>query len=340
MAQNKNALIRYRTIDKCLQNHYRKWTLEDLIEACSDALYEFEGKENNVSKRTIQLDIQTMRSEKLGHNAPIVVYEKKYYKYEDEGFSITDIPLTESDMNVLSETVSMLKQFKDFSLFSDVSDILQRLEDKIYSEKTNTKPIIYLDKNDNLKGIHFLDELYQAIVKNVVLKITYQSFRAEESKEFMFYPFALKEFNNRWFLVGKRTQKGYIQHLALDRIIKIDYDFVTNSIENDFDGESYYKDIVGVTLNNIRTTLVEILVDAENAPYVLTKPFHQSQRILKQNKDKSIVFQMQIKVNYEFERLLLGFGESLEVLHPLFLRNRIAYKLQTALFKYKKQEDE
>ncbi|SEA36439.1 hypothetical protein SAMN05216365_10575 [Porphyromonadaceae bacterium NLAE-zl-C104] len=73
MPQNKNALIRYRTIDKCLQNRYRQWTLEDLIEACSEALYEYEGRKVNVSKRTVQLDIQTMRSEKLGYNAPITV---------------------------------------------------------------------------------------------------------------------------------------------------------------------------------------------------------------------------------------------------------------------------
>ena len=93
MAQNKNALIRYKTIDKCLQNHYKKWTLEDLINACSDALYEYEGREVNVSRRTTQLDIQLMRSDKLGYNAPIVVYDKKYYKYQDENYSITDIPL-------------------------------------------------------------------------------------------------------------------------------------------------------------------------------------------------------------------------------------------------------
>lgn len=168
MPQNKNALIRYKTIDKCLQNHYRKWTLEDLIEACNDALYEYEGKKNDVSKRTVQLDIQTMRSEKLGYNAPIEVYDKKYYRYEEEDFSITDIPLTETDLNVLSETVSMLKQFKDFSLFSDVSDIVQRLEDKIYAEKTHTQPIIHLDKNEKLKGLEHLELLYQVIVKKIV----------------------------------------------------------------------------------------------------------------------------------------------------------------------------
>lgn len=72
MSQNKNALIRYKTIDKCLQNQYRKWTLEDLMEACSEALFEYEGKENSVSKRTTQLDIQLMRSEKLGYNLSLI----------------------------------------------------------------------------------------------------------------------------------------------------------------------------------------------------------------------------------------------------------------------------
>ena len=41
MPVNRNALIRYKTIDNCLRNRYRQWTLEDLIEACSEALYEY-----------------------------------------------------------------------------------------------------------------------------------------------------------------------------------------------------------------------------------------------------------------------------------------------------------
>lgn len=73
MPVSKNALIRYKTIDNCLRNHYRKWTLEDLIDACSDALSEYEGRDENVSRRTVQADIQMMRSDKLGYNAPIVV---------------------------------------------------------------------------------------------------------------------------------------------------------------------------------------------------------------------------------------------------------------------------
>jgi predicted DNA-binding transcriptional regulator YafY len=340
MAQNKNALIRYKTIDKCLQNRYRQWTLEDIIEACSQALYEYEGKEANVSKRTIQLDIQTMRSEKLGYNAPIMVYDKKYYKYDDDNFSITDIPITENDMNVLSETVSMLKQFKDFSLFADVSDILQRLEDKVYAEKTNSKPVIYLDKNENLKGLHFFDELYQSIVKNVALKIVYHSFKSQVPSEFIYYPFALKEFNNRWFLVGVRAKNNQIQHLALDRIVSVGYDFSAPEVSNTFDGDEYYKDIVGVTVNNVRPSKIDLWIDAENAPYVLTKPLHSSQTLVRENGDKSVVIRLKLKVNFEFERLVLGYGESIEVLHPAKLRARIKSKLQEATARYDYEPEE
>ena len=55
MPINKLALVRYKVIDKCLQNRRRKWTLDDLVEACSNALYEYEGIKKGVSKRTIQL---------------------------------------------------------------------------------------------------------------------------------------------------------------------------------------------------------------------------------------------------------------------------------------------
>ncbi len=340
MSQNKNALIRYKTIDKCLQNKYRQWTLEDLIECCSEALFEYEGRDNPISKRTIQMDIQLMRSEKLGYNAPIVVYDKKFYKYEDEDFSITDIPLTETDMNVLTETVSMLKQFKDFSLFNDVSDILQRLEDKIYAEKSHTQPVIHLDKNEHLKGLHFLEEIYQAIVKKVVLVITYKSFKSAEEKVFDFHPFILKEFNNRWFLIGKRKENQPITNLALDRIISIDYNLNLPYLEQKFNPELYYKNVVGVTVNTgLQPRRIELWIDANNAPYVITKPLHSSQRLIKENEDGSIIVHLFVIQNYELERILLGFGDSLEVLSPEHLRNRMKSILQKGLLRYESDPD-
>lgn len=77
--------------------------MEDLIEACSEALYEYEGIDKDVSRRTVQIDIQLMRSDKLGYNAPITIKEKKHYVYDDPEYTIEKNPLSKADLEKLSE---------------------------------------------------------------------------------------------------------------------------------------------------------------------------------------------------------------------------------------------
>ena len=108
MPANKNALIRYKTIDRCLRNRYRRWTLDDLVDACCDALYDMEGITKGVCARTVQMDIQIMRSDKLGYNAPIVVYDKIYYTYADPDYSITEMPLSMDDCKLIKEAITLL----------------------------------------------------------------------------------------------------------------------------------------------------------------------------------------------------------------------------------------
>ncbi|RMB59155.1 WYL domain-containing protein [Dokdonia sinensis] len=337
MAINKNALIRYKTIDKCLQNRMRDWTLQDLIEACSDALYDFEGRDVNVSTRTVQLDIQMLRSDKLGYNAPIEVYERKFYHYSDPNYSITNIPLTENDMNVLSETMDMLRQFQDFSLFNEFKGIFNKLEDKIYTERHKKPAVIHLDKNTDLKGLELLDELYQAILKEVVLDLMYQSFKARVPQTFIFHPHFLKEFNNRWFLVGQRAGSNIVLTLALDRIMGVDYDFTVPYKSSEIRADQYYANTIGVTvLNDAQLQNVIFKVNKQNAPYIETKPFHTSQQLVEKHRDGSVTFQIRVHLNFELERLLLGFGDSLEVLAPRQLRRRMRNKFREGLKCYER----
>ena len=77
MPANKNALIRYKTIDNCLSNRYRRWTIDDLVEACSEALYDCEGISRGVSVRTVQADLQMMRCRpRLQHHGHAAVQKR------------------------------------------------------------------------------------------------------------------------------------------------------------------------------------------------------------------------------------------------------------------------
>lgn len=129
MPANKNALIRYKTIDRCLRNPYRRWTIDDLVEACSDALYDMEGIVKGVSLRTVQGDLQIMRSDKLGYNAPIEVYDKIYYRYADPNYSISDMPLTDDDCTLLLRAIQLLSN--ETANLEDVKQILAQVRERL-----------------------------------------------------------------------------------------------------------------------------------------------------------------------------------------------------------------
>lgn len=339
MPVNRNALIRYKTIDTCLRNRYRRWTLEDLIDACSDALYEYEGIDKGISKRTVQMDIQMMRSEKLGYNAPIVVYDNKYYKYEDEDYSITNTPLSEQDLKTMSEAVEVLRQFKGFSYFEGMSDIVSRLEDHVTSAKQKTMPVIDFEKNENLRGLNYLDTIYNAIVNKQVLSIKYRSFKASSTNTFIFYPYLLKEYRNRWFVFGRR--KNSLINLALDRIHQIDIAEKERFIENNlFDPQTFFNDLVGVTKNiGVKAEKVRFRVNKENAPYVNTKPFHRSQQIAEKLEDGSVIFEITVIINQELQREFFGFADTITILSPQSLVDFMSRKFYLAAKNYNQNKE-
>jgi predicted DNA-binding transcriptional regulator YafY len=334
MPVNKSALIRYKTIDKCLQNRYRRWTLDDLIQASSDALYEYEGMDTGIGRRTIQLDIQVMRSDKLGYNAPIIVVDRKYYAYENPDYSITNIPLTDKDLNKLSEITEILKQFKGFSHFRELNGMVQKLEDKIYSEKTKQSPIIEIETNENLKGLDFLDTIYHAIQQKQVIAVWYQSFKARRPGKIIFHPYLLKEFRNRWFVLGAKKESKNILNLALDRIEQIEMVPEEKYLANeDFNAEEHFKNVIGVTVNSLRPANVHLFVNKRNVPYVLTKPLHHSQQLVSETEEGAEIV-IKVIPNYELEKEILGFGESVKVLSPESLKRRIKERLDMAVKHY------
>ena len=130
MPANKNALLRYKTIDRCLRNKYRRWTLEDLGDACSETLYEMEGIRKGVSARTVQGDLQIMRSDKLGYYAPIEVYDNKYYRYSDPNYSISNLPLSLEDYELMETAVKMIQDYNNVEM-QNLNDVLIKVKDKL-----------------------------------------------------------------------------------------------------------------------------------------------------------------------------------------------------------------
>ncbi len=253
MATNKHAIIRYQALDACFANRYKRFYIEDLIEACNKALDEFyiskedpiNDVEYYVKKRTIFSDIRYMESSE-GWNAPIKRYyegRRCYYRYEDENFSINKRDFSDAELDKLDEALIMLNRLNGEAGFDWIGEFIANFEDKL-GRKKNITPVIGYEKNPFLTGLENLSVLYNNIVNKQVLKISYQPF-SQEKKVYLMHPYYLKQYNNRWFLFGITEQdKEHLTNLPLDRIINIEPINILYIPNTKYDFEEYFDDVV------------------------------------------------------------------------------------------------
>ncbi len=340
MPLNRNTLMRIKTIDACLQRRNRRWTIEDLRQACEDALYDYEGIDS-VSLRTVQRDIELMRGDKLGYWAPIVVRERKYYEYADPDYSITQKPLTKQDIAELSSAIDIIRHYQGFQVMGGHEDILARMQDQVQVQESRQQ-VVYIETNKKLKGLQFLSHLYDFIIKKEPIAVDYHSFKSSRDSRFYISPYILKEFNNRWFLIGYSHKMRNIQTLALDRMLAVSKDEKGVYRENVFfHPDEYLDSMIGVTRDlHTQTSHVTLKVNADQAPYVLTKPLHGSQELHKTLNDGSIIISLDVVLNYELERLILGYGSHIEVQSPRLLCHNIAKHAAMMFEKYRENEEE
>lgn len=177
------------------------------------------------------------------------------------------------------------------------------------------------------------------MIQKRAVQLEYQSFSARAPQTFTFHVWWLKEFKNRWFAVGLRDGKGMITNLALDRMLAVSINATIDYVPNQtIDPDLYYQHVIGVTVNEpMRPMIVKLFVTARHAPYVETKPLHQSQQVLERT-DAGIVIQLVVQHNFELEKEILGFGEGMHVLEPARLRYVIQRRLKAGFDAYTSQD--
>lgn len=331
MPKNKNAHIRYQVLDRCFQNPGRKFYVKDLLKEVNHALEEFNGAESKIKKRQLYDDIRFMESEQ-GYSIPlekIVDGRKKYYRYSDTDFSISNKPLNEDEKSQIEAAISVLSRFSGAPQFEWVQEMIPVIQDRL-GLKQSSKEVISIESNIDLKGIEHLRTLYTAIVNELVLKIEYQDFKSEESFELTFHPHFLKQFNNRWFAFGLNEEFGVpTWNLALDRILGIDQ-IQGDYVQSEIDWNEYFFDIVGVSRpyeGKVEKVVLEFT--KEQAPYITTKPLHPTQR--HEWSDEKLRVEIEVIPNYELESLILSFGEKCKVIKPESLRDKIQKRREASI---------
>ena len=334
MPINKHALIRYYALDSCLSNHGRRYGIHDLLSACNNALKEYQSNTSGIKVRQLYEDLRYMKSSQ-GYSAPIETLceaRKRYYRYSSDRFSIkNDTTLNQTETNQLKEAILVLQRFKGLPQFNWIEELLPKL-DQTFQLGQSKREVVGFADNKYLKGREYLSPLFNAIVNKRVQNIQYHPFRGEEI-QYCLHPHYLKQFNNRWFLLGQTDEYETPTHLALDRITAVE-ETAIEYIDSHINFEDYFEDIIGVTIpygGTIET--ITLFVDQHQAPYIKSKPIHESQTPLRDFKD-GFKFTIKVIPNPELESLILSHGERLKVIAPEPLKNKIRDRIENSLYLY------
>lgn len=317
MAANSNALLRHKILDNCLRDTQNRYSLRDLIDACSKALQiKYNDKNCRASVRTVQLDIQFMRDKENGYGAPIVVYDNKYYKYSDASFSINHSSLNGNRINNLKEAVNILKEYGSFNGLEQIKEIVSILDEEILSKNSSSNRAVSYEKKKNPLGLEYFNIIYDAIINKKVLCIGYYSSRSNNIMPIIFYPMYLKEYKGRWYAMGYKDGLRGVYKLPIDRIRDFSYAILPFPEELSFDPQEYFKDIIGVTKLSGEVRCIRFLVKNKLAPFIKLNQLHSSQRVVQVHENGNMEFEINIIPNREFYNVIFDYQPNIQIISP------------------------
>lgn len=241
------------------------------------------------SNRTISRDLKEIRNEfKID-----ISYENRGYKINDEDFQ----------NSILTNTIEALEIFTSVNFTTGMPDF-------VIAE--NRKPT-------GLDNFHFF---VKAILENSNVGFFYQKYFPEEKSKVQISPYALKESKNRWYLIGVKKGENELKSFGLDRITlpakedsKFKPRFGVDEIEQHFvDSFAMFTD---GEIENIK-----LKFDKRDGNYIQSFPIHSSQKI--EENENSVTVHLKIRITLDFMMELMSRAWSVEVLEPIWLREKLA----------------
>lgn len=323
MPTNKGALIRRQVLDRCLSSRSRSYSVLELMEECNKVLVEH-GFKTVSSENTIRTDMDEIQYQ-YAPQAEIRQLRKGrniYYHYSDRDFSIYKIPLSDNEILGLAQALSVLSRFDGMPGFEWLDGLVNRFKPQLNID-LSVAHVVGFDENLDLKGREYFAPLLEATVGQQVILIRYCGYRSHQEFSAIVHPYYLKQYNNRWFLLGWNEEREILSTFAFDRILEITTIPKKFKPNTSIDFFEFFDDMIGVS-RSIEDTPEEVrlFISNKQLPYILSKPLHGTQRVIEYLDDGAVI-SIKVILNFELEQTILGLGKSVKVLSPNVLVDRI-----------------
>ena len=190
-------------------------------------------------------------------------------------------------------------------------------------EGNKLSPSVFLEKRKSL-GTEHIHGIIHAIQNLYLLQFTHQKHWEDFSSQREVKPIAIKESQQRWYLVALDKKNNVVKTFGLDRIsyLKItDTKFkpVAYNVEKEFQhafGVETYEAAEKVVLE----------FSKQQGNYIKTFPLHKSQRIVKETED-AVSIEIFIHTTNDIKMELLKYGSNVKVIAPISLQNDIKNRI-------------
>ena len=349
MPVNKDAMARYRIIDRMLADPHKDYTTKDIENAVSREC-------PRVSTRMIQKDIKALEEAPFNKTMLRGKGGRGTVRYEDQSTPLFYQELTADEEDILREALGSLGQFEGMDSFKWLENLKRRLDMPVESK---ARPVISFARNDILQiPDNLLGHLYSAIARKKVIRFGYRRFQdaGRPYSQVTVHPYQLRQFNNRWFLlcnpVGNEVNPfdpERIYNYALDRMDgKVEYIEDMQFIDTAVDIGARFDEIIGVTyLKDVEMRDIYFAVKPESVNYIRTKYIHPSQDEVNPETEREFIrrypflrdckfFVISCRPNVELYALFASYGASVIILEPSEVRDEILRRFREAVENYSK----
>lgn len=344
MPVNKDAMARYRIIDRMLADPNKDYTTAQISRAVS-------AKCPKVTLRMIQKDIKALE-EDFGKEMIRNSAGRGTVRYKDQSEPLFYQELTSDEEEVLREVLRSLGQFEGLDNFTWLDLLKKKLD---ITEEAGQQPLISFSKNEGLQiPDTLLGRLFTAISRKKVIRFTYTVF-GRSPKEYTVYPYQLKQFNDRWFLlctpVGDEIypyNSEFIAIFALDRMdTKFEYEEGIPYIETPVDLKARFDEVIGVTiLEGKEPEYIYFAVHPQSVPYLQTKYIHWSQVQLDRASEMEFkqrypslkdwtFFTIECRPNSELYGRFASYSDRIVLVEPVEMREEMKRLMSGASENYK-----
>jgi len=298
MSAKVGYLQRYLIIVKQVRKN-RYISMDRLVEAVRNEIaYYIDPEMVGLSERSIRRDLKEIRE-----NLNICI---KYSKAEN-GYYIPSDDDARSETEMIMEELNLLG-----ALYMD-----RNLAGFVFPEKR--KP----------RGMENMPPLIHAIKNSFVTEFLYVKYDNTSSHVRKVEPYALKEFNGRWYLLapeidGRLEEHGCVKTWGLDRIKDLDVTHERFWKKPEYDVEKEFAGAFGIFSDRDRE-IEEVILSFTpmGGKYNESFPLHESQETLVDNENEFRI-RLKVKITYDFVAELLSQSDMMRVIAPVHLRNRLA----------------